>query len=181
MPQYIQMSEEYYYLQSDGSSSVFRAKYGNNCATCQRWIGTGEPMQFVRNAVGHPVTCVIDGRPVRECENVRHNYGSRVEVCNVTDINARVRAAETALSELYAKQEAVKSFGKDAEYPDGAVLLYKPYGGYWRTAVKVSSDCWHLSAANGGFSASRTWDRVIEENLLNATEIWFGTEFMRLK
>jgi hypothetical protein len=179
----INLHGEYFpsYVYRGDTSGVFPANYDGRCNDCGGVIRRGEKVQYLYNQFGHPIGGEIAGTLYRICtrqmRDISLNCGG-----SVTDINVRVRAAETALSELYARQEAIKKFGKDTEYPDGAVILSRALGSYWRAAVKVSGNCWHYSGnSSTGYRPSLPFDRLVEEYLVDATEVWFGTNWDRLK
>jgi hypothetical protein len=97
-------------------------------------------------------------------------------------IDAQLDSAERRVMELLAKKDAMAQFGSDEDYGNDDAILFKRQfkkAGPTYTYVAVRTGVgWYIT----GKDAHRglTFGQLVEEHLLNATEVWVCTEWRQL-
>lgn len=108
----------------------------------------------------------------------------------VSPLAERARVAEEMALELRIELDRANRFGDGSKYgADDALLFkrradsYKPRG-TWNTfpdsyefiyvAVKVKQGWWYIT---GKGSHRYTWEQLVEEHLVNASEVWEAAEW----
>jgi hypothetical protein len=95
-------------------------------------------------------------------------------------IDAQLDSAERRVIELLAKKDAIAKF--DADYGNDDAILFKRQfktGGKVYTYVAVKTPIgWYITGTNA--SAPMTFERMVEEYLLPATEVWVCSEWRQI-
>jgi hypothetical protein len=110
------------------------------------------------------------------CDDCRRQYAPKTPT-----IDAQLNSAERRVMELLAKKEAMAKFGSDEDYGlDDAILFKRSFHGGYKTytyvAVKTKVG-WFIT----GMNPSRiSFEKLVEDYLLHAGEVWSCTEWQEL-
>ena len=170
-------------------SRTFTARGHDCCERCGTTVYPGQSAQYVNNKFGHAIDSIsycngiytlrcINGGSVHYSE--AYLMGGCIDVPTPVkkekkmSIEACIKLAEETLASLREKKEKIDAWGKDSDYPNASVILYQDSSGYKRTAVKQSADVWAVGAQR------YTWANLVENILLDCSEVWFATEWERM-
>lgn len=154
-----------YYRNQIKFGPVFLATYNGYCKICGGIVHAGEQAQYIDDKFAHPRGKCIE----QEKEPT------------MSEIRSIISATERRLGELYAEQDILESWGRDADYPNETVLWFKQaYNGshqYDYTAAKVRPNTWYLT---GKWSVAMGFDQLVRDHLSKAEEVWMVTAWEKV-